>query len=60
VKADRWIAPPSPIEKVEYDCNTVRNHAEETGHDPSEIERIELQYIHVVDDDDPDVVEVEI
>lgn len=59
MKADGWIAPPSPLEKVEYDWNAIRNHAEENGRDPNEIERVELQYIHVVDDDDPDVVEAE-
>jgi hypothetical protein len=37
------------------DWTAIWNHAEENDRDPSKIDRIELQYIHVVDDD-PDVV----
>ena len=59
LSADGWIAPPSPLEKVEHDWNRIAEYVEAHGSDPDEIVRVELQYFHLVDDDDPDVVEAE-
>lgn len=54
-----WIAPPSPLEKVEHDWNHIKEYARANGVDPDHIDRLELQYFHIVDDDDPDAVETE-
>lgn len=57
--ADGWISPPSPTEKLDHDWDCVRTHATDRGVDPDGIDRIGLQYIHLVDNDDPDTVKAE-
>lgn len=52
VHADGWIAPPMEPERAEDDWAAIRAHAREEGVDPDDIDRVALNYAHIVETDD--------
>ncbi len=52
VHSDGWIAPPMEPERAEDDWAAIRAHAREEGVDPDDIDRVALNYAHVVETDD--------
>ena len=52
VDSDGWIAPPMPPSQAADDWERIRSHAESKGIDPEGIDRVLLNYTHVVDTDD--------
>lgn len=54
-----WIAPPSPPGKLERELEIVASHVRAAGTDPDSLDRVLLQYVHLVDDSRPDAVERE-
>lgn len=56
LRTDGWIVAPTPPERVAAELELVREHATDAGVDPDALRFVQLQYTHVVDDDDPDAV----
>lgn len=52
VHSDGWIAPPMEPERADHDWDIIRDHAESEGVDPDSLDRVALNYAHVVDTDD--------
>lgn len=52
VDSDGWIAPPMHPTQAAEDWETIRAHAETRGVDPDDLDRVLLNYTHVVDTDD--------
>jgi alkanesulfonate monooxygenase SsuD/methylene tetrahydromethanopterin reductase-like flavin-dependent oxidoreductase (luciferase family) len=57
LSADGWILPPSPPEKVEAEWEIVSDYLDSHGRDPSDVDRLLLNYTHLVADGDSDDVE---
>ena len=57
VDAGGWIAPPSTPGQVAAEWELIESHAKERGDEPAAYPRIVLQYVHLVDDEDPATVE---
>jgi alkanesulfonate monooxygenase SsuD/methylene tetrahydromethanopterin reductase-like flavin-dependent oxidoreductase (luciferase family) len=56
LNADGWIAPPTNPEKTAHEWEQIREYAQSHGVDPDSIDLTIFNYVHVVNDDDPDVV----
>lgn len=52
VHADGWIAPPMHPDRAEADWAAIRSHAESEGVDPATLDRVALNYAHVVETND--------
>lgn len=59
LKTDGWIISPTPPEQMATELELVRKHAADEGVDPDTLRFVELQYTHLVDGDDPNIVEDE-
>jgi alkanesulfonate monooxygenase len=54
--ADGWIAAPGPIEDVAGDWASFAGYLESRGRDPSAVEKVALQYLHLVPGEDGSAV----
>jgi alkanesulfonate monooxygenase SsuD/methylene tetrahydromethanopterin reductase-like flavin-dependent oxidoreductase (luciferase family) len=52
VHSGGWIAPPMEPARAERDWASIREHAESEGVDPAGLDRVLLNYTHLVDTDD--------
>jgi alkanesulfonate monooxygenase SsuD/methylene tetrahydromethanopterin reductase-like flavin-dependent oxidoreductase (luciferase family) len=52
IDSDGWIAPPMDPEQAVEDWDAISAHAESKGGDPDSIDRVLLNYTHVVDTED--------
>lgn len=52
--ADGWIAPPRAMEPLLADLGAIETHLDTTGTDPTTIDKVALQYVHLEPGDDPD------
>jgi len=50
--ADGWIAAPGPLEAVTGDWASFAEYLEAQGRDPSAVEKVALQYLHLVPGED--------
>lgn len=50
--ADGWIAPPRSPDLVERDWEQFETHLDSRGRDPDAVDRVALQYVHLVPGDD--------
>lgn len=55
--ANGWIAPPGPIDVVESDWNAMADYLEAQGRDPDGVDKVALQYLHLVPGEDAAQVE---
>ena len=46
--ADGWLAPPRPPATLEADWNEIAAHLERAGRDPSTLDRVGLNWLHLV------------
>jgi alkanesulfonate monooxygenase len=53
--ADGWIASPRDTGVLENDWSYFEGRLEETGRDPEDVDRVGLQYVHLVPIDDPEL-----
>lgn len=52
LKTDGWIISPTPPSQLEHELELVREYAAERGVDPDTLRFVELQYTHLVDEED--------
>lgn len=52
--ADGWIAAPMPMDALTADWNAFAADLESRGRDPGAVDRVALQYLHLVPGDDAD------
>lgn len=52
--ADGWIAPPRTPDTLEADWAEFEEYLESTGRDPTTLDKVALQYLHLVPDEDGD------
>lgn len=57
--ADGWIAPPRSPAVLEADWSAFAEHLESQGRDPASLDKVALQYLHLVPGDDAEQVERE-
>lgn len=50
--ADGWIAPPRSLDVLEADWSELAEHLASTQRDPAAMDKVALQYLHLVPDDD--------
>ena len=50
--ADGWIAPPRSTDVLETDWSQFADHLESTGRDPDGLDKVALQYLHLVPGED--------
>lgn len=53
--ADGWLAPPRPPASLEADWTEIADHLEDAGRDPTTIDRVGLNWLHLVPDVDADL-----
>lgn len=53
--ADGWVASPRDTGTVANDWSYFADRLEETGRDPENVDRVGLQYVHLVPTDDPEL-----
>lgn len=57
--ADGWVAPPVSPATARGDWELLAEEARERDRDPGDLDRVLLNYVHLVDSDDPETAEAE-